>query len=166
MSVFAERVRSLVQYASVMQTPADFYRYARLRFRYRGGSSGTPPASIRLRSLGGASVICRASQDVFTFKHTFLVGFHLPPIDLPPNATIVDLGSNVGFTVADLAYRYPAARILGVEMDERNVTLARTNTARYGERVAIVHAAVWTHDGVVRYTGEADDAFRVETPDT
>lgn len=143
-----------------MQSPADMYRYARLRTRYRRGvQSGS--ATIRLRSLGGAGVICRSSQDVYTFKHTFLAGYHLPPVALPPDATIVDLGSNVGYTVADFAHRYPQARIVGVEMDRDNFELACSNTARYGDRVTLLHAAVWTHDGVVRYVGDADDAFHV-----
>lgn len=160
MSQLATRLRALVQYARVMQSPADMYRYARLRTRYgRGVESGS--ATIRLRSLGGAGVICRSSQDVYTFKHTFLAGYHLPPVALPPDATIVDLGSNVGFTVADFAHRYPQARIVGVEMDRRNFELACSNTARYGGRVTLLHAAVWTHDGVVHYAGDADDAFHV-----
>jgi FkbM family methyltransferase len=170
------QLRALRQYAAVMQSPLDAWRYAQLRMRYGfarmlaqmlGGESGSShgaPGRIRVRALDGASVLCRPSQDVWPFKHTFMEQFHLPPMALPERATIVDLGSNVGYTVAHLAARYPAARVIGVEMDAANFQLAVQNTAHFGERVRLIHAAVWTTDGIVSYTGEDDDAFQVSEP--
>lgn len=155
---------TLGRYLRVMQGPGDALRYARLRSRYRhrdSSNGATHAETIHVRALGGLPVLCRASQDVWTFKHTFLHGFHLPPVTLPAAATILDLGSNVGYTVAHLAYRHPQARVIGVEMNEQNVELARHNTAAFGSRVELIHAAVWKTDGVITYTGEADDAFRV-----
>lgn len=168
------RFRALRQYTAVMQSPLDVWRYAQLRMRYglaqargsAGGSSRAAPGRIRVRCLDGASVLCRPSQDVWTFKYTFVEQFHLPPVELQDRATIVDLGSNVGYTVAHLATRYPGARVIGVEMDAANFELAVRNTAHFGERVQLIHAAVWTEDGSISYTGEDDDAFRVaECPD-
>lgn len=157
--------QALFAYGEVMQSPMDAARYMRARaaaVRSQPRSAGTPPTtSIRVRSLGGLPVLCRASQDVWTFKHTFLAQFHLPPATLGEHATIVDLGSNVGYTVAHLAYRHPTARVIGVEMDAANFALAQTNTAAFGGRVQLVHAAVWTHDGEIAYAGDADDAFTV-----
>lgn len=162
-------VRALREYAAIMHSPLDAWRYARLRMLYglaqaRGvaiGVARSTPARIRVRSLDGAAVLCRPSQDVWTFKYTFLEQFHLPPMEIPPHATIVDLGSNVGYTVAHLATRYPEARVIGVEMDAANFELAVRNTASFGERVQLIHAAVWTSDGTISYTGEDDDAFKV-----
>ena len=154
-------VRRAARLATLFQTPLDSYRYARLRQRRRSGPGGTP-VSLRLRALGGAPVLCRPGQDVWTLKHTFIDGFHLPPIELPDGAVILDLGSNVGYTVADMAHRYPAARILGVEMDATNHRLAVANTAAYGTRVTILHAAVWVHDGEIAYAGDEPDAYHVE----
>ena len=106
-------------------------------------------------------MVCRASQDVWTFKYTFLSQFHLPPVVLRDHATILDLGSNVGYTAAHLAHVFPTARVIGVEMDAANFALAERNTAAFGDRVHLVRAAVWTHDGEIAYTGEDDDAFTV-----
>jgi FkbM family methyltransferase len=156
--------QSLLAYGGVLQTPIDVARYARLRRAYgRSPASAArgAPEPLHVRALGGLPVLCRASQDVWTFKHTFLAQFHLPPVALPDRATIVDLGSNVGYTVAHLAYRHPTARVIGVEMDAANFALARANTAAFGDRVHLVHAAVWTHDGEIAYGGDADDAFAV-----
>lgn len=161
MKRLASRLRSLTWHVRVMQTPMDIYRYSRLRMRYRKGGAPAPPRAIRVRSLGGASVLCRPTHDVWTLKATFAGEHHLPPAELPPNATIVDLGSNVGYTVAHFAQLYPSARIVGVEMDAANLSLAERNTARFGARVELVHAAVWTSDGVIAYAGEDVDAFRV-----
>ena len=154
-------MRRAARLATLFQTPLDSHRYAALRRHRQSGPGGTPVA-LRLRALGGAPVLCRPGQDVWTLKHTFIERFHLPPIELPVGAAILDLGSNVGYTVADMAYRYPTARIVGVEMDATNHRLAVANTEGYGSRVTIVHAAVWVHDGEVTYGGDEPDAYHVE----
>lgn len=109
-------------------------------------------------------MLCRQSQDVWTLKYTFMSEFHLPPMQLPERAVILDLGSNVGYTTAHFAYMYPFARVIGVEMDAHNIDLARHNTAPFGTRVELIHAAVWDRDGVIEYDGNSDDdAFTVST---
>lgn len=155
------RLDALARYVRVLQTPLDLWRYLQLRSNVRRHAPAADARPLRVRTLGGAAMLCRPTQDVWTFKHTFLEGFHMPPRALPAGATIVDLGSNVGYTVADLAYRHPSARVIGLEMDAQNVELARRNTAWLGDRVEIIHAAAWTSDGEIRYAGEADDAFAV-----
>jgi FkbM family methyltransferase len=148
------------RYAGLFQSPLDAWRYARLRRASRRGTP-LPPAELRLRALGGAALLCRPNQDVWTLKHTFVHGFHLPPAPLADDAVILDLGSNVGYTVADLAVRYPRARIVGVEMDDQNWRIARRNAAAFGDRVTVLHAAVWVEDGTVAYGGDEADAFHV-----
>ncbi|MEO7963704.1 MAG: FkbM family methyltransferase [Gemmatimonadaceae bacterium] len=157
--------RALLAYAEVFEGPIDFTRYAALRQRQnraRGRlAAAGPPVELRVRTIGGGAVLCRPSQDVWTFKHTFLAQFHLPPVELRAHATILDLGSNVGYTVAHLAHVFPTARVIGVEMDAANFALAQYNTAAFGDRVALLRAAVWTHDGEIAYSGDEDDAFTV-----
>lgn len=155
------RLGALAQYLAVLHSPADLLRYARLRARFRAGNVSGPPVRLRLRALGGRTVLCRPSRDVFTFKHTFLSGFHRAPVTLPSRPVILDLGCNVGYTIADLAHRHPDARIIGVELDEANIALAALNTAAAGGHITLVRAAIWPHDGVVSYTGVHDDAYRV-----
>lgn len=144
-----------------MRTAGDLLRYAQLRAMFHTGRGNGVTRSIALRSLGGASVLCRASRDVWTLKHTFLEGYHLPPVPLSADATIVDLGSNVGYTVAHFAHLYPRARIIGVEMDRANFELAQQNTKHFGPRVMLIHAAVWNVDGEVAYEGDDVDAYQV-----
>jgi FkbM family methyltransferase len=80
--------------------------------------------------------------------------YHRPPPDLRP-ASIVDLGANIGLTMADMAVLYPGARIVGVELDPANADLARRNVAQFGERCDVIAAAVWTDDGTVPYQAQA-----------
>jgi FkbM family methyltransferase len=153
--------RAALAYCSVLQTPADLYRYGRLRVQQSRRSGRGSPATLRLRSLGGASVVCRPGQDVWTLKYTFVSQFHLPPVPLPARPTILDLGCNVGYTVAHLAHCFPDATVVGVEMDADNFHLAQANTAHCGPRVRLIHAAVWIEDGMIAYEGTAEDAYRV-----
>ena len=64
---------------------------------------------------------------------------------------ILDLGANIGMTMAHLAVLYPSARIVGVELDAENAALCRENLRPWADRCTIVEAAAWTADGAVRY---------------
>jgi FkbM family methyltransferase len=119
--------------------------------------------SVRLKSLD-FSLLCRPkSTDIGTLISVFDRGYHLPPADLPENAVILDLGVNVGYTVIDLARRYPTARIIGLEMDRENFEIAFKNVQPYGSRCTLLHAAVWTEDGEVSYEGQTTDSFHISS---
>ncbi len=86
------------------------------------------------------------TSDAYVVWETFVGRYHLPPPDLGDVRVVVDLGANIGLTMAHLAERHPAARILGVEMDSGSVALCRENVAGWGERCRVVDAAVWIDD--------------------
>jgi FkbM family methyltransferase len=67
----------------------------------------------------------------------------------------VDLGSNIGLTIAHYRFLYPQARLVGVEMDADNVKLARLNAPAE----SILHAAAWPESGVLHYTLERGNEF-------
>jgi FkbM family methyltransferase len=92
---------------------------------------------------------------------TFFGQFQAPPPEIDNPQCIVDLGANVGYTSAYFAAKYPAARILSVEMDDENVGLARRNLHSFGDRCTVVHAAVWCEDTSLEYAGEEEQGFRV-----
>ena len=87
-------------------------------------------------------------MDVDTVWGTFARGNHRPPHELAGRRLrlIVDLGTNIGLTMADLAVRFPQARLVGIELDADNVLLARANVAPWHDRCEVVHGAVWTID--------------------
>jgi FkbM family methyltransferase len=111
-------------------------------------------ARLRVRPLGGNEVIVRAgTSDIAIFWDTFARRYHLPPTELGTPQVILDLGANIGLTMAYFACRYPRARVLGVELDADNVALARRNVAPWASRSEVIHAAVWPTDGMVHYRG-------------
>ena len=122
--------------------------------RGEGGDGLRSPAGLRLRALGGHRVLVRpGTSDLDTVWGTFGRRYHLPPADLGTPHTIWDLGANVGLTMAHFAFLFPHARVLGVELDGENVALARQNLAPWSDRCEVIHAAVWSTDGEVRYRG-------------
>lgn len=57
---------------------------------------------------------------------------------------VLDLGANVGFSSAYFLSCFPDSRIVAVEPDERNLAVCRTNLTTYGDRVLLLHGAVWS----------------------
>jgi FkbM family methyltransferase len=116
------------------------------------------PVSVNVRALDGARVVLRpGTSDVRVLEEAFRVARnHVPPEDLVPRDArrIWDLGANIGLVAAHYALLYPQARIVAVELEQANAESCRINTARWADRVAVVQAAVWTHDGLTSYTME------------
>lgn len=102
---------------------------------------------VRVRELAGNVVWLRPrSRDraAIEFLHS---GYHLPPAGLAgPVRNVAVFGANIGLLVADLAGRYPQARLLGVEADHDNAVLAGRNLARFAGRCTVQEAAVWHRD--------------------
>jgi FkbM family methyltransferase len=115
-------------------------------------ASGPPTETVRLRPLHGHSVELRVlAADVRTVLDVFLDREHLPPRLPRPPRLILDLGANIGLTIAHFATLYPDARIIGAELDPANAELAQANTRPWADRCHVVAAAVWIEDGAVRY---------------
>jgi FkbM family methyltransferase len=101
-------------------------------------------------------LLCRPdTSDIPVIFDTFGGLYHIPPVTLPQTAIIVDLGANIGCTMAHFAALYSQATITGVELDAENARLAVQNTQHFGQRCRVVEAAIWSHDGEVSYEGIA-----------
>ena len=119
--------------------------------------------TIRVRDLNDSEIFCRyGTTDVNVFDDTFFGRYHLPPEDLTPISTIVDLGSNIGLTIAHYSVLYPHARIVGVEMDLENWKVCQKNVAPFVANCKVLNAAVWTRPGKIRYGGSMESAFCVD----
>ena len=133
-------VRSLRTFARLARQPS------------RGDSRST--VALRLRPLSGREVSVRpATSDLATVWGTFARRYHLPPPEIGSPGTILDLGANIGLTMAHYACLFPHAHVVGVELDGDNAALARQNVAAWADRCDVIHAAVWPHDGEVHYRG-------------
>lgn len=68
--------------------------------------------------LGRPVWVREDTSDMQVHADTFAARYHLPPEDFPVPARVLDLGSNVGYTVAHYQALWPDAEIVAVEMDE------------------------------------------------
>jgi FkbM family methyltransferase len=144
-----QTLRHAFMAARVTSDRRSLRTYIRLTRIAQDEGPGGRAVGLRLRPLGGRRVLVRPStSDVDTVWGTFARGNHRPPPELAgrPLRHILDLGANIGLTMADLAVRFPQARLVGVELDADNVRLARANIAPWGDRCEVVHGAVWTAD--------------------
>lgn len=134
--------------------------------KYRFCASAKPgfgePLEISVRKLRGKKVVCRpGTSDPFVLWDVFFWQYHIPPDPAPGLRLIVDLGANVGYTLAHWAVLYPHARIIGVELDEVNAELARRNTAFAADRCTVVQGAIWKEDGYIQYGGDESWALTI-----
>jgi len=107
-------------------------------------------------------LLCRpGTSDADVLWDTFGRRYHLPPVSLPQDAVILDLGANVGYTAIDFAVRYPQAKIIAVELDDQNVGIAERNLHVVGDRCTLVRAAVWAETKEVSYGGDSTCGFHV-----
>lgn len=72
---------------------------------------------------------------------------------------ILDAGANIGLAAIELAYRNPNAIIVCVEPDSANIELLRKNVAPLGNRVVVVHGAVWSESDKLSIENPADSAW-------
>lgn len=138
-------------------------QFARLWADYENRTPNNgPPLLVHPRTLNGAGVLVRpGTTDPQVLDDTFVGLYHLPPAALAPEAIILDLGGNVGYTAAHYAAICPQARVICVEMDAGNAALARENLRSFGDRCTVIHAAAWSADGELTYGGTEEWGFRV-----
>jgi FkbM family methyltransferase len=164
-----ERIRRSLLVSSILRAPWVFRLGSWMRFlqieRFgRRLAWRTDLLPLKVRGWGGEAIYVRPRGTDWETAHASLIGkYHRPPTDFEPVRTILDLGANIGATVADMAVHYPGARILGVELDADNVAVARRNTAPWADRARILHGAAWTIDGEIAYGGDRGEyAYRVQ----
>jgi FkbM family methyltransferase len=147
----------------------SYREYMRLRELPEHTSEGDEEVELEIAGLNGRPVRVRAgTADVDTVWDTFIHRYHLPPARVQRRGVhlVWDLGANIGLTMADMAQRWPDARVVGVEMDAANAALARRNFEPWNERASIVEAAVWPDDGegwYHRWAG-ATSAYHLHEP--
>jgi FkbM family methyltransferase len=137
-------------------------RYWGLAVAYRRRAPLAPAVPVRMRCLGGRAAFLRpGTSDVLVAHLTFVCRFHLPPSELPAQsiASILDLGANIGLTAAHMAQLYPQAKVLAVELDGENASLARINTRASAQRCAVLHGAAWFEAGDVDYVRSAGQEY-------
>jgi FkbM family methyltransferase len=149
-------VGSLYGGFSVMADNRSRWRLLQLKLaRRRRGSApakAVDAVPVRIKRTGGKPFYIRpGSSDTALVAYDFHYRHGRPPEELDGRrlTRIVELGSNIGGTLACTAARYPHARLIGVEPDADNAALARRNVEPWADRCRVIEAAIWDTDGLV-----------------
>lgn len=103
--------------------------------------------AVPMADLGGQRIYVRPqTTDLANAASYFSRSIHRPPPSVRDPRRIVELGTNMGAGLTALALAHPEARLVGVEPDPGNLAIASLNTARFGDRVRLVQAAIWDTD--------------------
>lgn len=80
-------------------------------------------------ALGREIYLRDNGYDQETFNEVFRFKYHMPPATLEPE-TVLDLGCNIGLTMAHYEVMWPDAKVMGIEMDRYNCYMAARNTEK------------------------------------
>jgi FkbM family methyltransferase len=156
LGMWSAYLRSLFGGLMVMADQRSRWRLIRLKLAHRrraGAPVATAPeaVAVNIKLTGKPFYLRPGSSDTAVVAYDFTFRYGRPPKELDghPLARIVELGCNIGGTLACSAARYPGARLLGVEPDGDNAALARRNVEPWRERCRIIQAAIWDSDGEV-----------------
>jgi FkbM family methyltransferase len=163
------RVRDLWRYLAPWRRRYGVLAGSRLGLQVRRLAYAAPAGTIvplRVPGLRHAAYGRARTSDAFVFRQHFLE-HELGP-GLPATAdAIIDAGANVGYAALYLAWRYPEARILCVEVDAGNLAMLGRNVAAY-PNIAVVSGGLWSHAARLAITNPEGSAFAfvvVERPD-
>jgi len=109
------------------------------------------------KPLGREVELRPGTTDEQIFHEAFVKQFHVPPEKISP-ATVLDLGCNIGLTVAHFEALWPDADIIGVDLDADNCVVARRNC----RRARILNVAVSAISGTQTYSGDEAWSFRLD----
>ena len=157
--------------------PSAALRWELLRSATKLGFS--EPAEWRVRPHPVAyplRVRLRGSSDMAVFDQIFIRREYSWLRDLKEPSLVLDLGAYVGFSSAYFLSIFPRARVLAVEPYEPNVAKCRANLSPYGDRVRILHGAVWSRRASLRlltgafgdgreWTTQVEECLEEEAPD-
>jgi len=111
------------------------------------------------------TVRLRGSSDMIVFDQIFIRDEYSSLRSLESVSLVLDLGANVGYSSAYFLSCFPNSRVVAVEPDERNLEVCRVNLKPYGDRVLLLHGAVWSESTALCLSrGEREWATQVMLP--
>lgn len=161
------RVHWVLDGLAMAADPVSYRAWMRARRWNAEGTGNGRETIVRARPLGGASVVLREdTADAWALSSALLHPMHRLPDGMPRDARLVlDLGANIGLTMADFARRMPHARIVGVELSRANAAMCRRNVAAWADRCTVIEGAVWPEAGEVGIDTTANVlSFRAAAP--
>lgn len=100
--------------------------------------------AVSLRGIKHPVRLRLRTSDVSSFSEVLLNAEYAWNLAVSPRV-IVDAGANIGMASVFFANRYPEAKIIAIEPEERNFNIMQKNLAPY-PNVSCVRAALWNSD--------------------
>jgi len=162
---FLTNIMQLIIYLKFISTLKDTLKFRKI---FDGKiSSDETLIAIKVKETLNHSLYLRPNtSDAQVLLDTFYHKYHLSPIPLKKESIIIDLGANVGYTMAHFAYLHPKSKIFGVELDFNNFELAKKNLSSLEKSCKIIHAAAWSENGSVNYGGDQEWGFSILNADS
>ncbi len=139
------------------------------RLRYMAWRQGLIRGSLRVRLEGDKTIIIRRppTGDLDAAVEIFVFDVYHSPRLLPADSIqrIVDLGSNVGYSIVEFAHQFPSATIEAYEPHPAHVAQIEQNLDANGltGRVRVHPVAVSNHSGHMFLTDEETQSRLTET---
>jgi len=87
--------------------------------------------------------------------------------ELSKNALVIDCGANIGLSVVYLKNKFPDAKILAFEPDEKNYELLEKNCASFELKdIELFKAAVWKESGHITFSQDGSMSSRITEKST
>jgi len=151
------KINSIKTYLNIFESPIDILKFKNVYNKKKKGNL----VKIRVKeTLDHPLYIRPNTSDAQVLWDTFFRKYHLPE-KLEKDPIIVDLGANVGYTMAHFAFLYPNSKIIGVELDEQNYLLAQKNLESLKDRCELINAGIWSKDETVSYEGTSEWGFKI-----
>jgi len=155
------KIKSINKYysqAKKLTNGLGVVKYIYLTYHNKYFKSWVFNVHINISQIGNKKVIVRSSTvDVETLQSTFIHKYHLPPFSLPREPIIIDLGCNVGYTLAHYNHLFTGSKLIGVEMDSDNYNLAKLNA-----KCIILNKAISVKNEIVYYDKRKhEDAYSI-----
>jgi FkbM family methyltransferase len=147
--VWLRRVRGVADDRRLAADTGSFIPLAAARLHL---ARGPVTARLVVDEVPFSVVVRPRTSDSTVMSDAFLAKYHLPPIPLAEVHRVLDLGANIGLTMAHLAALCPRAAIVGVEPSQENVSIAERNIAPWSDRCRIIPGAVWQEDVQLRFS--------------
>lgn len=152
------KIKSLKTYLEIFESTNDILKFKNV---YKNKNAGDDLVSVRVKETLDHPLFIRPStSDAQVLWDTFYRKYHLPE-KLGIKSIIVDLGSNVGYTMAHFAFLYPESKIIGVELDKENFLLAGKNLESIKNKCELINAGIWSKSGTINYEGTAEWGYKI-----
>jgi FkbM family methyltransferase len=137
-------IRSFLKWRGAVGTVSTL-QWALIKFSRPSRGRGAEKWHVRPRQAHGElTVRLRGASDLNVFGQIFVSDEFASLRGLKNVSQILDLGANAGYSSAYLLSCFPNSRVIAVEPDEQNVAVSRINLESYGDRVRLLHGAVWS----------------------